>query len=116
MNVSTSPIVTSKGLADRQDLLEHINRLLFGTGQWTGRQDRQVCIRVSVRGMQVATQLFDEDPNRAADVSNRGVYEAKHEFSIITVAPRKDGSRRAFGGARRQDCYNRSQSGRSAAW
>ena len=45
-------------------------------------------IGVSMRGVQVATQFFDEDPDRAAHISNRGVNEAKHELFIITVAPR----------------------------
>jgi hypothetical protein len=44
-----------------------------------------VCIRVGMRGVQVATQLFYEDPNRAAYIGNRGVYEARHELSIIAV-------------------------------
>ena len=64
---------------------DQINRRLFHTAQWTGRQNRQVCIRVGMRGVQVATQLFYEDPNRAAYIGNRGVYEARHELSIIAV-------------------------------
>jgi hypothetical protein len=35
--------------------------------------------------MQFAAQLFNEDADRAANVRNRGVYEAKHELSIIAM-------------------------------
>src|SRR5664279_3966073 len=40
-----------------------------------------------VRWMQLAAQLFHEDPNRAADVCNRSVYEANHEGYIIAATP-----------------------------
>ena len=39
-----------------------------------------------VRWMQLAAQFFHEDPDRAAHVRNRGVYEAKHEGYIIAVS------------------------------
>jgi hypothetical protein len=37
---------------------------------------------MGVRWMQLAAQFFHEDPDRAADVRNRGVEEAKHEASL----------------------------------
>ena len=42
---------------------------------------------MGVRWMQLAAQCFHEDPDRVANVRNRGVYEAKHEGYIITVTP-----------------------------
>ena len=44
-------------------------------------------VGMRVRWMQLAAQFFHEDPNRAADVRNRSVYEANHEGYIIAATP-----------------------------
>jgi hypothetical protein len=52
-----------------------------------------MCIRVGVRGMELAAQFLDKDPHRAANVRNHGINERVHEVSIIrwSTWPRSDG-------------------------
>jgi len=45
---------------------------------------------MGMRGMQFAAQLFHENSNRAAHISNRGIQETGHAAFIIAVIPPRD--------------------------